>query len=205
MENRLVLDKLRQPPADVPPDELFRALLRSPWAVSGISFRLQAAPDVRLSVKALRSSEWSSVGDSLRGIGESEIRDSKRFTQFIYLALLADGEKAFDSPAQILQLDRGQHRRLGLSVVFGLASCSPTYVFSDVAAWDKKLRLGAAHPTNFTDSMLLYGSTDTSSSAVHGRPERYFGVRAGELTDGQFMAFAAARNVMKRHFDNDQA
>ena len=122
------------------------------------------------------------------------------------LALVAasvwlDGERAFDGVADVAALSSAEATELAAEVLAALAIVSPTYAHSDSAAWEAALHQGARAHENIHDAIWLGQCVDTSAgfSVVYTtpRPDRYFGLPIGELTDGHHMAFAAARRVVE--------
>jgi len=71
---------------------------------------------------------------------------------------------------------------------------SPTYNRSDSAAWGERLRAGASHDSNMAETLLLGQAFDWTGGGE--QPDRYFGAPLADLTDGQLMAYRAARDVI---------
>jgi hypothetical protein len=78
-----------------------------------------------------------------------------------------------------------------------LAICSPTYQRSAVAAWEAVLAEGARDPANLADAVALGACVEHGWASTTPRPDLWWGCAVGALTDGQMMAFRAARAVLR--------
>jgi hypothetical protein len=90
----------------------------------------------------------------------------------------------------------GEAQALGGAVIDGLERISPAYWRSNIDAWAAALKRGAQHHTNIGATIQIGQCHDIVSGMSIGtsaRPDRYFGKPVIHLTDGQLMAFAAAR------------
>ena len=79
---------------------------------------------------------------------------------------------------------------------------SPLRRSCNLDAWHDVLLKGAQHPANLSTAGSIYLSTDTlvaPRSLVHlSAPDRYFGLPLADLTDGQLMAYEAAKAVFDK-------
>ena len=78
---------------------------------------------------------------------------------------------------------------LSLAVQGGLDTISPTYWRHNIDAWHTALKKGAAHSTNVGETIQIGICGDMGGA----REDIYFGLPIADLTDGQRMAFTAAR------------
>jgi hypothetical protein len=77
---------------------------------------------------------------------------------------------------------------------------SPSFRRIDEEAWERRLVEGAKMDSNVEQAIALAACVDGELRHGVPRPERYFGLPAGELTDGQRLVFRAARRAV---FDED--
>lgn len=201
---RLTFERERDPalpPGDdeVSAERLFRLLLRVPRAVLPIDYRVPAAPHVALSVRALTGPEESSAWDDARAMRTTSARNSTLVAGLIERSLWTPSGKAFASVEQVGQLDTHAATQLGAQVVAALCIVSPTYGSIDYRAWLRRLEQGARHISNAHQSAMIAECVDVSlGSGVRWttpRPDRFFGLRTGALTDGQHLVFSAALSV----------
>jgi hypothetical protein len=81
-----------------------------------------------------------------------------------------------------------------------LAVISPSFRTIDEEAWERRLAEGAKMGSNVEQAIALAACVDGDLRHGIPRPERYFGLPAGQLTDGQRLVFRAARRAV---FDED--
>jgi hypothetical protein len=152
---------------------------------------------VALAVRALTPWEDESTRDADREL-PVDARVSAIAQGLIVAALLVDGEPAFRSVTELGAFDETELRAMALAVFDGLAVVSPSYRRIDETAWSKRLEDGARHATNL--SIVLAVGASSMDAGVGGpiflpRFDRYFGLPFAEITDGQRMAYTAARKV----------
>lgn len=193
------------PPADVTPARLFRLLTQRPRPELPLAYRLRAAPEIPLRVRALRRGEALAAGDVAEDFSALPgVRAAHEAFGLVAAALLLPSGPAFDSAEQVSALlSEAEAIDLVRHVGAALARCSPIHGRCDSDAWGARLRLGAKDPSNVYDAAMLGGCVDIAVGAgmrvVSMRPDRYFGLPFSELTDGQCMAAQAARAVVLEH------
>ena len=188
-----------RPPKDIAPARLFRLLLQRPRPVLPLSLRLNIAPEAALSVRALTALEDEATRDIDDSI-PAEVRRSTWVMRTIAAALLADGEAAFSSAAQVGQFSEPEIIAMGGAVLDALAIIGPTYRYSDAPQWANVLARGAAHNSNVSiTSGIGQAALDRwqRGSWLRYDYSGFFGLPLIELTDGQRMAYDAARKVFE--------
>ena len=201
---RFSFDKDRDPTLPPGDDELaaerlFRLLLGVPRAELAIEYRIPAAPELALKVRALRGVEESAAVDDAAHLLTKSARDNAIVAGLVARSLWTKRGKAFANPGQVGELMPHEMDELGAHVLAALCIVSPTYGAIDQRAWELRLELGARHISNAHQVGMLADCVDVSLG--HGiryttpRPDRYFGIPICELTDGHFIAFSAARTV----------
>jgi hypothetical protein len=187
------------PPAGVAPAKLFRLLLRRPRPEIAIAHRIRGVEHIPLRVRSLSSADDSDIAEAGEGWGDAA--GSAIAGEFVARALLTNDGPAFASAAEVGALDTHEAMRLALAVKAALDIISPSYTRHDVAAWGKALKDGAKDVRNLTDAIALGGCVDYalgfSTGRVVERPDRYFGLPLAEMTDGQWMAYRAARALVQ--------
>jgi hypothetical protein len=178
---------VREPPAAsvCSAARLFRVLSsRQPrWPVD---FRPPGLERFRLEARGLSAHEADDLFDDFDNY-ERDKRLALTSPELVAVALLANGQRAFRSAEEVGELPSAVLDPLAAAVHRALAICSPLYGRSTRAAWDAVLRAGAAQ-TAVTSA--LGGCVGEAGSE---RPDLYFGMPLCELTDGQWMAYRAAR------------
>lgn len=207
---RLTFDPSRdptQPPSEsaIEAEHLFRLLLRSPRAELPITYRIPAAPHIALRVVALSGNEESSAWDDARSLRSEDARDAELVAGLIVRSLHTRRGRAFANVGQVGELEPHNVSDLASHVIAALCVVSPTYGSIDQRAWELRLEKGATHLSNAHQAAMLADCIDVSlASGVRyttPRPDRYFGLRMGELTDGQLLVFRAARSVVQARRD----
>ncbi len=191
--------KAQGPPRDVPPERLFRVLLGRPRPVWPISLRFDYAPELALSVRALTATEDEGARDLDLELPE-DVRRAQWVTRTVAASLLVDGAPAFSSPEEVEGFSDAEIVAMASSVLDALAVVSPSYSRSDTVAWASYLQRGATHPTN--TSLFMAIGAGAFEQGIRGSWFRFawtdfFGMPAIDLTDGQRMAYEAARKVFK--------
>ncbi len=186
---------MREPPLE-PAERIFRTLLaRHPERP--IATRVAG---VGLSVRAISSrEEWEALDASQREEAE-ELRDSVLQREILFRVLRVGAGPAFSSIDEVGLLSDGVCEQLLRDVSAVLAIIGPTYARSDVDAWMRVLERGAE--ANAYEAIALASCVDVTMGygvrSVTPRPDRYWGCAVGELLDGHWMAYRAARTVMER-------
>jgi hypothetical protein len=184
------------PPKDDPPARLFRSLLAL-RPERPIACRIQGAEDVALRVRALSGRERAAIEDGA-AMGPAMLRDKAFLRGLVAAALWTHDGPAFSSPDAAGMLSEAELLTLGNHVGDALAVCSPSYAapVSDVRDWERVLEEGARG--NLHEAVVLFGCVDGGYSAVIPRPDRYWGVPIGDLLDGHWMVFRAARAAVEK-------
>lgn len=186
------------PPKNVPPADLFRALLAPdpvwpiPWTLPGTG--------ARFFVRAIGSFEWVRLHRAI--LDASEERRLAAENELVAAVVVdEDGARAFASGEEVGVLYAPESAGLVEAVSAGLGTISPTFASADVGEWMKFLREGALAPENLSDALSLGGCCSISfglgRGAVHQRhePEAFYGVPRRRLVDAQWFAYHAARAV----------
>lgn len=187
-------------PPKLPPEDLFQALLERPYAVAPLDYRIPGVEDVPLRVRALSGRDYGAASRAGRDPGE--IGRARFAKEILCRALLTPDGPAFASADEVGALRPDEAVELDAAVGLALAPISPVYGWSDVEAWMRVLQVGAEHPSNIGALYALAGCVDTAiGSTVYvrtERPDRYFGVPIADITDGQWMAYRAARRTIEK-------
>jgi hypothetical protein len=181
-------------PGDVTPARLFRLLLGRPRPVLPLAFRLPDAPDVALSVRGLTALEDASVGD----VDEApeEVRRSEITRRLVAAYLLADGVPAFTAD-DVGTLEEHEFTRLAVAVFAAARIVSPQYRNVTQATLDA-IEAGAKDRGNRALTRLVGSGAPVvlpRRLAYLADPARYFGLALADMTDGQLMAYHAAKKV----------
>ena len=119
-------------------------------------------------------------------------------------ALWTSAGPAFATVEQLGALPGDEAAALAQDLFRALSICSPTFTWSDWQAWEAALRRGAEHPSNLSEALAAGACCDQGAFGGSApRPDRYYGLPVADLTDGQTMAYRAARalylDVQKRN------
>jgi hypothetical protein len=183
------------PPSD-PPDRLFRTLLA--WRPSR-PLRTEVA-GFRLRARALSPAEEAAAFDAGAEEELLEVRTSRFQRELLARCLYIGDRPAFASAEEVGLLSGAAIAALAGEAAETLDAIAPTYARSDVAAWRKVLREGAEHIVNVSTTFTLAGCVDITPGGGHlPRLDRFWGHPAGELLDGHWLAYEAARAVMEKH------
>jgi len=185
-----------KPPEGVEPARLFRLLARSPRPLWPLALALPGVP--RLYAQGLTGAEVDEAHD-----GAADVDAGSRRMDAVGLRLAAAtvvdarGAPAFGSFADLAALPGPVADAIVGAALDGLSVVSPTYARSDFIAWRDALLRGARDVTNRGTAGIMASAHDVvilpSRAFFHERPDRYFGLPLCALTDGQLMAFRAAR------------
>ncbi len=182
-----------QPPGDLPPARLFRALLqRRPERT--LAYRIPSAEDFALRVRALRAAEIGLLLDAADE-GVEELRGSRVSTALLARVLWTGDAPTFRSADELGGMDGDDVGQLWSEALQALGRICPTYALSDSTAWVRALEAGAREPSNLHDAFVLALCVDHGTGAVTPRPDRYWGCSPAELLDGHWMIWRAARAV----------
>jgi hypothetical protein len=111
---------------------------------------------------------------------------------------LHDGEaRVFADGAEILRLFTERDAvALMRATLEALEVISPSFRRIDEETWERRLAEGAKTGGNAEQAIALALCMDEGVRTGIPRPERYFGLPAGQLTDGQRLVFRAARRAV---------
>lgn len=186
------------PPRDVAPEVLWRSLLPVQPEIA-LRYRLPAAPAVPLRVRAVPA---LTIALAIDGAAGSDDDSSMVLRTIIAASLHTPQGLAFASEAEVSLLYTGEMAELATAVVDALDRICPRSGRSDRLSWEKRLLVGAKHPSN---SMLVTALAECSDLVVAAkgpvwlpRPERYWGVPVRQLLDGHWLAFEAAMAAVGR-------
>lgn len=186
-------------PALCSPARLWRLLaavgVGRPWWP--LSLRVAAAPQTPLHVIALRGCEVEGLLDAARDWAGSAPHYERFRAEVLAASLHTPEGRAFASPDAAGGLLADEADALVDACFAALATCSPTYQRSDVGRWEAVLRDGARDPANLHDAIALGACVEHGWAGTTPRPDLWFGCAIGALTDGQMMAYRAARDVLR--------
>jgi hypothetical protein len=167
-----------------------------------LAFRFPFAPALALSVRGLTALEDAEVVDVDAAHGGEEIRRSEVTRGLMVVCLLANGRPAFGSPEEVDELTEDETDALLAAVAPAFNTVSPLRRRIDLDAWQEVLRRGAQHPLNISAAATVAAATRTvigfSGVVRESAPERYFGLPLADLTDGQILAYSAAKAVFDK-------
>ncbi len=180
------------PPADVGADALFVRLLARPRAWLPIELALAGRPAAAFRVHAVHPLDERLVLDEVARM-PPELQQARVDAGLAALALHDDrGLRVFTTGRQLLELLRDADvAKLIAAVGPTLRACSPSYRLSNVQSWRQRLIEGAELESHLAVRLAYCADGDTVYGAP--RPDRFFGLPIGELTDGQWLAYRAAR------------
>ena len=176
-----------QPPADIPPERLFRFLLTTPRPIAPVVWRPRGAENVVLYCRALTVLEEAVAADAATGLPPGAWR-SRFLCGLVASAVWSGGEPAFSSADGVARLPSTEADALCAEVDATLARISPSYTRTGLAEWMAALKKGAEHGSNFS---LLH------ALAHNDCPSKFFGMPLKDLTDGHWMCFRAAHRVIE--------
>ncbi len=186
------------PPKDITPARLFRLLCGAPRPRLPLSLRLDVDPDCQLYVCGLRGHEESAAVDAAEGIEPEESRISRILSELIVMSLHTDDGPVFRSVDDMGGLELPEFGALVVEVSARLSVVSPFFARrseDEATQWDNVLEQGARHPSNVNDMVLMAQAVEHGYGRLTPRPDIYWGIPLCQLTDGQLMAYRAARTV----------
>lgn len=148
--------------------------------------------------------ELGLIVDAFDGLEPRALRESRMQCELLARAVVLEcGRQAFRNGFELASLlNEREAVALEDDATRALAIVSPVYSAIDVSAWNRVLVTGASHARNLHTAISLGRCVDVSYGArcreVLPRPDRFFGVEHAELTDGQWLAFRAARAVVTK-------
>jgi len=176
------------PPPGVAPEVLFRRFV-VPKPRLRLDFRFKSFQHPALWVEALTTTE---IVAAIEGCSESEA-----LVNIIPRSLTAGGEFVFGDVDELLDLPDPEVDALIIGFGKAFREICPISYQSDWHEWLSELKKGAQHHTNERATVLLgqcyEAATFGNRVRILDRPDRYFGVQMHRLTDGQMMAYRAAR------------
>ncbi len=193
--------KRQQPPRHVPADRVFRLLLRSPRAALPIALPIAGAPPGAYRACALHPLDEVEAIERHAGAPEP-LRPTLVAAELTALALHDGDARVFAGGAELLRLFTERDAvALMRAAIDALDVISPSFRRIDEEAWERRLAEGAKTGGNAEQAIALALCMDDGVRAGMPRPERYFGLPAGQLTDGQRLVFRAARRAV---FDEER-
>ncbi len=192
----------REPPDNIKPEVLFRLLLKTPRPTLPVDFPLAGADGEAFFVRAVTGYEvFSNYDRSLHEVAKLE--DARFIQHLVALSLCTSEGLVFGSHDAVGMLDEDDFARVAAAVLPALWAISPAYGYSDSEAWIRRLTAGAGHHTNMHSAALLGHCMDAGFSLVIARPDRFFGLPTGQLTDGHMLCYYAARRLVESHNPHD--
>jgi len=135
--------------------------------------------------------------DGVRPTGATQPHYERFRSAVLAASLHTPDGLAFPDPADAGYLQADEADALTDACFAALAICSPTYQRSALPAWEAALRDGARDPSNVLDALSLGACVEHGFAGTTPRPDLWFGCAIGALTDGQLMAYRAARDVLR--------
>lgn len=169
-------------------------MLASPVPSWPVRFRAPGFERFRFEARGLSSLAVDAVTDALADTSESA-RGARIALDLAVLSLHVDGVPAFANAEALGSLPVTLANALVNATHDALEVCSPLYGRSDGGAWHRVLTDGARAAMDVVSA--LGGCVDDGPERTTERPDRYFGVPLCALTDGQWMAYRAAREVLE--------
>lgn len=185
------------PPENITPARLFRIFLRAPRATLPVELPPLFGPSCgALFVSALTPSEENDAWESAASVVKPLRAETYHAELVARSLLLPDGSRAFRNRDELLSFDESDYYSIVGPCLEALRICAPAYRRSDSEAWIHYLARGALEYPNIHRACALAWCADWSSRATVPRPDRFFGVPMADVTDGQWMAWRAAKRVV---------
>lgn len=182
------------PPTDVTPARLFRLMLRRPrpWLSVDLSI---AGIDRGFSCVAPTLREWSEIWDSAEHLPAAERAEWRRMA-LVVCSLQHDGVQALSDVETLADQATAHEVRTARNVVSrALSVIAPQRGLSNSDAWINRLAEGCTAPENERRAFGLALSFDSGVSHAVPRLDRFFGASPDDLTEGQWLAYLAARKA----------
>lgn len=173
------------PPKELGASRLF-LLLAQPSVSWLLDCRIRGAEHIALGVRGLTAQQFAEISFS-----------NKRDLALLRIALTADGRSAFHSDEEVAHLGENEVGLLAEQAYIGLGICSPIVATCNIDAWMTKLKQGARSAICQQVAVSLASCVDITMAGVVSRPDRFFGKPLHALTDGQWLAYHAARDVVE--------
>lgn len=189
------------PPLDITPEQLFRLLLKAPRASMPVELTFAGVDHGAFFAHALHPLEEAAAWHR-RSSEHQSVRGMLQTGELAALSLHDHaGERVFADADQLFGLlEEDEARQVVNATLKALGVISPSFQRCDYTAWLARLQLGAAHFSNRPQAHALANCCDIaigwSGHCRTARPDRYYGVPIGQLTDGQWLAYRAARKSM---------
>ncbi len=189
------------PPSDIAPERLWRMLIQRQRASMPLKFRVRGAEHFALCAVALTGLE---AADALAESDDVDlsIAGTVRVSGVIAAVVHCNGKRAFRSVEQVGLLSETEASQLGIEVYAAISTISPIIQLIDAPKWKQRLANGARHRSNMATAARvascvtpIAGFKDVVREA---HPDKWFGLPVCELTDGQLLAFDAARAAFER-------
>lgn len=161
-----------------------------------IAYRVPGLDGVALEVRALRPLEEAAAYDAVTALEPEEARPRALVAEVVAAALWTPKGRAFKNGEGVGALHEAEADELAAAVLSSLDVISPSYRTADAGAWAARLLEGAKTPSNMSVALALGGCVEVGYRATP-RPDLYFGLPLRELTDGQWMAYRAARKFVQ--------
>lgn len=167
-----------------------------------LRYRVRGAESYALRVVALRGDEAADALADGDNIEVDEARASRVLCALAAACVYTGDVRAFGSASDVRRLSSGEVGELCAEVHQALSICSPVYQIAEARAWTTVLKTGAEHNRNISMAARVASCVDVvggfQKAYRHQRPDRWFGVPTAELTDGQLLAYDAARSVFEK-------
>lgn len=186
--------KFLGPPQDVPAHRLFRLLLQKPRPILPLQHRMAVAPHVPLFVRALTPMEFEAAIDNAEEVVPMHV---------LCGALWTKGGPAFNTVEQIERCSEREINALLVPLRDALNIICPVSTRIDRAAWELRLTEGAREVNNWPIARMIGLSAlrfvPQSKTGMVFEPalSDYFGLPFSEITEGQYMAYAAGKTVFQ--------
>jgi hypothetical protein len=180
------------PPRHVAPERLFRLLLRSPRAALPIALPIAGALAGAFRVCAIHPLDEAEAIER-HATAPEPVRLHLVAAELTALALHEGDARVFADGAELSRMLREREATaLIRAAIEALDVISPSFRRIDLDAWEARLAKGALAGANAHQARLLDACVENGEP----RLDRYFGLPLGQLTDGQWLAFYAARRTL---------
>ena len=193
------------PHSTISPAKLFRLLCGGPRPRLPITTRLLVARSTPLFVVGLRGVEEQEAVDMADGMKPESLRLNRVVAEILVRCLWTPEGPAFSSADDLGLLGRTEGDTLHAEAARAFLIVSPTYPRQsarDGEAWSRVLEEGARDASNLHEMVTLGGAIEYGYRGLTPRPDIYWGVPLCQLTDGQMMAYRAARKVYARMIEH---
>lgn len=198
---------LLAPPSGVRPERLWRILSRTPRPWLPIDLNIIGAPEGCRVVAGTQDQEAEVLSLSM---GDSSHSQTYRLERTALALHDEQGRRFFRSGEHLAKtLDRVSSDILTGRVLEALYVCAPNQILIDRPAWISVLQKGAKEALNHYRALSMARCEDPPGMtirpkdgkqvgfAARPRPDLFYGLPPEQLTDGQMLAFDAARKAFK--------